>query len=395
MQRPIHINLAVDDPSNIKAEDDAAWLTALLGSNASSTSAILPFGDRLEITKLNNNEVRMDSGVYSMQGFCIKIPDNEVFNINTGNQGKKRIDLLIAEYHKNSPRDSYEIKVIKGTPNVGAPEPPALTVQDLHFGGSIRQEEIARVLLDGTEIIDITVTAKVVKGLNAIDDEITKIENGQTEIGKAKDSDKLGGHAPNKFLMKSGGIMTGNVDFSGNSIFGLSNPTSSSQAVNKGYADNKFLPKTAKAVDSDKLDGHDSTYFADKAWLSGILKDADYKDIMEWVNLDRDDYNGNFNWLRDVGHYTFRANAIVSTWSNRPCDHAGWLTVYTLNRQSAANVQDKYLVQEYLSYHGKRYTRRASGAGNNPTWEPWICNNVSYGTSTPTSLELGEIYVKY
>ena len=52
-------------------------------------------------------------------------------------------------------------------------------------------------------------------------------------------------------------------------ILPSTNPTSTNHAVRKGYADATYLGITAKAADSDKLDGNDSTAFLlDNGWQS-------------------------------------------------------------------------------------------------------------------------------
>jgi hypothetical protein len=167
-QRPIHINLAVSDPKNIQAENDAAIISGIIGASAASASGILAFGNRMEMSKVDNNSVRISDGVYANQGFCLQIPDSEILTILSGSLGKMRIDLIVSEFRKGAERDSHEIKIIQGELFDSDPVAPTLTVEDLHGAGAVRQEEIGRVILTGTDITSVARTAPVLKGLTEI-----------------------------------------------------------------------------------------------------------------------------------------------------------------------------------------------------------------------------------
>ena len=163
-QRPIHIDLAPTDAANINAEDDAFWIAGMLGATGNAVSGILPIGGRMAISKTSDNEVVLQSGAFAMQGFVISIPDAESFTIASGVQGKKRLDLIVAEYIKGTPRSSYQLKVVQGTQGDDYVT-PSLTTQDLHAGGTTRQEAIAQVKLNGIDIVEQTIVTTTFKGL--------------------------------------------------------------------------------------------------------------------------------------------------------------------------------------------------------------------------------------
>ena len=80
--------------------------------------------------------------------------------------------------------------------------------------------------------------------------------------GKAADSDKLDNIDSTGFVQTSGNqTVAGEKTFSSIPVLPATNPTTANQAVRKGYADATYLGITAKAADSDKLDGVDSTGF--------------------------------------------------------------------------------------------------------------------------------------
>lgn len=88
--------------------------------------------------------------------------------------------------------------------------------------------------------------------------------------GKAADSDKLDGVDSTGFVNTTGTQTVGGTKtFSSIPVLPASNPTTANQAVRKGFADATYLGITAKAADSDKLDGLDSSAFLQTpSWTS-------------------------------------------------------------------------------------------------------------------------------
>lgn len=88
--------------------------------------------------------------------------------------------------------------------------------------------------------------------------------------GKAADADKLDGIDSTGFVNTTGTQTVGGTKtFSSIPVLPASNPTTANQAVRKGFADATYLGKTAKAADSDKLDGLDSSAFLQTpSWTS-------------------------------------------------------------------------------------------------------------------------------
>ena len=80
---------------------------------------------------------------------------------------------------------------------------------------------------------------------------------------KASDSDKLDNIDSTGFVQTSGNQTVGGIKtFTSIPALPATNPTTANQAVRKGFADATYLGISAKAADSDKLDGLDSTAFA-------------------------------------------------------------------------------------------------------------------------------------
>jgi len=90
--------------------------------------------------------------------------------------------------------------------------------------------------------------------------------------GKAADSDKLDNIDSTGFVQTSGNQTVGGIKtFTSIPALPATNPTTDNQAVRKGFADATYLGKSAKAADSDKLDGLDSTDFGRPVFLASPL----------------------------------------------------------------------------------------------------------------------------
>lgn len=91
--------------------------------------------------------------------------------------------------------------------------------------------------------------------------DLSSLYLGKTE--KAADADKLDGIDSTGFVNTSGAqTVAGIKTFSSIPVLPASNPTTANEAVRKGFADAAYLGITAKAADSDKLDGQLASYYA-------------------------------------------------------------------------------------------------------------------------------------
>lgn len=149
-ERGVNINSTAPNQEYEYAEDRGAIYHGIFGQ-----SGILNIAEKLECTKYSNNEVRIASGDFINQGYQIRIPFGETcaLEIENGTVGQKRYDLIVAEFERVSQlKDTHAFKVIKGTSAAATPQDPALIQQDLNAGGTLRQEPLYRVVLDGIEI---------------------------------------------------------------------------------------------------------------------------------------------------------------------------------------------------------------------------------------------------
>lgn len=142
---------------HIYAEDDAQIHRALIGS-----SGITLADNQLVCSIVNDNTIRLQSGLYSMQGYMLAVQSGTTqdFTIDSGSAGAYRHDLLVADFVRGggSVADAFEFKIIKGTnaTSAAAAVDPAITQDNLTTGGSHRQEILYRIVISGTVISSVT-----------------------------------------------------------------------------------------------------------------------------------------------------------------------------------------------------------------------------------------------
>ena len=128
-------------------------------------SGILDVFNKLACTKINDNTVRLDSGMFSVSGYLVRVDPGttESFTIVSGTTGYNRNDLVVAEFVRNgggAGEDTGIFKIIAGTPTTGTAADPALTREDVNGSGTTRQEALYRVSIVGTAITAITMLTK-------------------------------------------------------------------------------------------------------------------------------------------------------------------------------------------------------------------------------------------
>ena len=149
------INIYTPDTAvpHIYAEDDAQIYRSLIGS-----SGITLADNQLACVIVNDNTIRLSSGLYSMQGYMLAVQSGTTqdLTVDSGSAGAYRHDLVIADFIRGGGNDAdqYEFKILKGAnaSSAAAAVDPALTQDDLTQGGSHRHEAVYRVIISGTEI---------------------------------------------------------------------------------------------------------------------------------------------------------------------------------------------------------------------------------------------------
>lgn len=122
---------------HISSDDLAALNTAAIGK----ADCVLHYGDDFKAVMSSANECLIGTGVGMVGGRRFWNQAATSLTIQSGTQGQKRNDLVVARYQKTSAGvESIEPVVIKGTPTTGIPTDPEVTANDL---------KLWRVPLDG------------------------------------------------------------------------------------------------------------------------------------------------------------------------------------------------------------------------------------------------------
>ena len=143
---------------------------------------IIECDENLDAQIVSNNEIRIRSGIMSFQGrFCCIEPNTyDVLNLNNGNIGENRIDLIVLQYEKNSDTqvESVTLKVIQGTPSVDTPVIPAYITGDIDLGDSPVELPIFQVNISGINITNIDTLLPIIAPYSKLTDSPKLIFSG-------------------------------------------------------------------------------------------------------------------------------------------------------------------------------------------------------------------------
>lgn len=113
---------------HISSDDLSALNVATIGK----ANCVLEYGDDLKLTMASANSATIGTGVGMVGGKRFWNQAATSLTIQSGTQGQKRNDLVVARYAKTSAGiESITPVVIKGTPSTGTAADPATTLNDL------------------------------------------------------------------------------------------------------------------------------------------------------------------------------------------------------------------------------------------------------------------------
>lgn len=179
---PITVNKGPSAEPHIYAEDDASIFQCMFGEDG-----ILDIGSKLELSIQSNNLVRMSDGVLCIGGHIgrVKYADYADLTIDNGETGYNRNDLIIGSFSNTGEHtiDTFEPQVIKGTPATGDAVDPTLTEGSLYEGDHLRQRAIARVKLEGLNIVGIDMLLPVIPSIPSLKALLDELNGKMTEVG--------------------------------------------------------------------------------------------------------------------------------------------------------------------------------------------------------------------
>ena len=117
---------------------------------------VLSIGEKFRAELVSNNEIKIYDGEGMMQGRHWRIEPGtyESVTIDNGSQGKKRKDLIVARYTKDSSTgvENVELAVLKGTETEGNATAPEATRGDVRKGDLKHEMVLYTVTLDGLNV---------------------------------------------------------------------------------------------------------------------------------------------------------------------------------------------------------------------------------------------------
>lgn len=119
-------------------------LSALNVATVGKADCVLQYGDDFKLTMASANSATLGTGVGMVGGKRFWNQAATSLTVQSGTQGKKRNDLVVARYEKTAAGvESITPVVVKGTPSTGAAADPATTPNDL---------KLWRIPLDGISV---------------------------------------------------------------------------------------------------------------------------------------------------------------------------------------------------------------------------------------------------
>ncbi|MDQ5984287.1 MAG: hypothetical protein RUMPE_01334 [Eubacteriales bacterium SKADARSKE-1] len=162
--------------ADIESQDDGARIYGTI----SSSDRILDVGNKWAYQTISNNLVRIKDGELIMQGRHVRQSPSTYtdLTINNGTQNKKRNDIIVARYTKNSSTsiENVELAVLEGTPGTTATD-PTITTGDILEGCALHEMALYRVSLDGLNIDSVTA---LFTELSNLENHIQSISTGGT-----------------------------------------------------------------------------------------------------------------------------------------------------------------------------------------------------------------------
>lgn len=130
-----------------------------IGIFGSGVHIIGGVNSELEATVVSANLVEISDGMVVCEGCTAEVPrgTNDSLVIENGEQGMKRIDLIVARYTRNgnTAAESMELAVIKGTSAANDPVAPSYNTGLIADGDSPVDFPIYRVNLNGISITSV------------------------------------------------------------------------------------------------------------------------------------------------------------------------------------------------------------------------------------------------
>ena len=158
---------------HISSDDLSALNVATIGK----ANCVLEYGDDFKLTMASANSATLGTGVGMVGGKRFWNQAATSLTVQSGTQGQKRNDLVVARYAKTSAGiESITPVVIKGTPSTGTAVDPATTSNDL---------KLWRIPLNGISVGTPVKLFDTVASLASLEESVSKREYPKVICGSA------------------------------------------------------------------------------------------------------------------------------------------------------------------------------------------------------------------
>ena len=167
-----------DDP-HVESKHDALMHAAMLGRSG----CILKTRNwTMKPTAKDANNITIPAWDLVVEGRQIYIAAPTDVNIQSGSQGQKRRDLIVARYALNSGTgvETVTLEAIKGKPSAATPADPGIETGSIIGGAIVSDLPLCRVNLDGITITSIDTLVNVMQPLEDVWDSLT--QSGPTTL---------------------------------------------------------------------------------------------------------------------------------------------------------------------------------------------------------------------
>ena len=161
-----------DDP-HVESKHDALMHAAMLGRGG----YILKTRNwTMKPTAKDANNITIPAWDLVVEGRQIYIAAPTDVNIQSGSQGQKRRDLIVARYALNSGTgvETVTLEAIKGKPSAATPADPGIETGSSIGGAIVSDLPLCRVNLDGITITSIDTLVNVMQPLEDVWDSLTQ-----------------------------------------------------------------------------------------------------------------------------------------------------------------------------------------------------------------------------
>lgn len=158
---------------HISSDDLSALNIATIGK----ANCVLKYGDDFKLTMASANSATLGTGVGMVGGKRFWNQAATSLTVQSGTQGQKRNDLVVARYTKTSAGiESITPVVVKGTPSTGTAADPATTSNDL---------KLWRIPLNGISVGTPVKLFDTVASLTGLEESVSKREYPKVICGSA------------------------------------------------------------------------------------------------------------------------------------------------------------------------------------------------------------------